>query len=130
LSDEGRHNGLYWKSGEGEPASPIGPLIAQAAQEGYRRKEGPVPFHGYIYRLLQSQGKNAPGGPMSYMSNGKMTRGFAIVAYPVEYKNSGVMTFIVNQDGQIYQKDLGPDTGRIAQSITVFDPDKTWQVVE
>ena len=130
LSDEGRHNGLYWKSGEGEPSSPIGPLIAQAAQEGYRRKEGPLPFHGYIYRLLQSQSKNASGGAMSYMQNGKMTRGFAIIAYPVEYKNSGVTTFIVNQDGQIYQKDLGPDTARIAQAITVYDPDKPWQVVE
>jgi len=129
LSDKGRHNGLYWESGEGEPSSPIGPLIAQAAQEGYRRTDGPLPFHGYIYRVLQSQSKNAPGGAMSYVQNGKMTRGFAIIAYPVQYKNSGVMTFIVNQDGQVYEKNLGPRTGTLAKAITTFNPDKTWRAV-
>jgi hypothetical protein len=130
LSDEGKQNGLFWKTGPGEPPSPIGPLIGQAAAEGYRRQEGPTPFHGYIYRLILSQGPNAPGGAMSYMVNGKLTRGFAIIAYPAEYRNSGVMTFIVNQDGKVYQKDLGPNTATVAPSITVYDPDKTWAVVE
>src|ERR1051326_4541126 len=102
LSDEGKHNGLYWKTGEGEPASPIGPLIADAFSEGYRKKEGATPYHGYIYRLLQSQGPNAPGGALNYLVDGRLTRGFAFIAYPVEYRNSGVMTFVVNQDGKIY----------------------------
>lgn len=130
LSDSGKHNGLYWKSSPGEPASPIGPLIAEASKEGYQRKEGPVPFHGYTYRLLRSQGRNAVGGTMQYMVNGKLTRGFAFIAYPVEYRNSGVMTFIVNQDGRVYQKDLGPDTQSIAGSITEYNPDKSWRSVE
>ena len=130
LSDEGKHDGLYWNTKEGEPTSPIGPLIAEAAGEGYSRKQGPVPYHGYVYRLIKSQGSNAPGGTMDYMTDGKLTRGFAIVAYPVEYRNSGVMTFIVNQNGKIYQKDLGPDTAKIASTIKAYNPDKTWRFVE
>jgi hypothetical protein len=131
LSDEGMHNGLFWRTEKGEPQSPIGPLIAAAAAQGYSKaKEGPTPFHGYLYRLLQSQGNNAPGGAMSYMSDGKMTRGFAIVAYPAKYRNSGVMTFIVNQDGQVYQKDLGPRTATIVGAMTQYDPDKTWIFAE
>jgi hypothetical protein len=130
LSDEGKHDGLYWNTKDGEPTSPIGPLIAQAAGEGYSRKQGPVPYHGYIYRLIQSQGSNAPGGAMDYMTDGKLTRGFAIVAYPAEYRNSGVMTFIVNQNGKIYQKDLGPDTSKIASSMKTYNPDKTWRIAE
>jgi Protein of unknown function (DUF2950) len=118
LSDEGKHNGLYWKSGEGQPASPTGPLIGKAFNEGYRKKEGPVPFHGCIYRLLRSRGSNAPGGARDYMVNGKLTGGFDFIAYPVEYRNSGVMTFMVNQDGKIYQRDLGSNTETLASSIT------------
>jgi hypothetical protein len=130
LSDPGKHNGLYWKSEAGKPASPVGSLIADAFEEGYRKQEGPVPFHGYIYRLLPSQGANAPGGAMEYVTNGKLTRGFAFVAYPVKYRNSGVMTFVVNQDGKIYQKDLGTNTGAIASSMTAYNPDKSWGLVE
>jgi hypothetical protein len=130
MSDEGKHNGLYWKSSAGKPESPIGPLIAEAAAQGYSRKDGPVPFHGYIYRLLLRQGPNAPGGTMNYIVNGEMTRGFAILAYPVEYRNSGVMTFMVSKDGKIYQKDLGVKTAEIASSVTVYNPDKTWSLAE
>jgi hypothetical protein len=131
LSDEGKHNGLYWKAAEGEPQSPIGPLIVEAAGKGYTKKEGSAtPFNGYIYRLLRSQGKNAPGGAMNYVANGKMTRGFAFVAYPAKYRNSGVMTFIVNQDGTVYQKDLGANTATIASAMTQYNPDKTWTVAE
>jgi hypothetical protein len=130
MSDEGKHNGLFWKSSEGQPPSPIGPLMAEAFNEGYRKEEGPTPYHGYIYRLLRSQGPNAPGGAMNYMTNGKLTRGFAFVAYPVEYRNSGVMTFIVNQDGKVYQKDLGPKTEQTASSMTAYNPDETWQVAD
>jgi hypothetical protein len=130
MSDQGKHNGLYWKTSEGQPPSPIGPLMADAFKEGYRKQEGATPYHGYIYRLLRSQGPNAPGGAMDYMTNGKLTRGFAFVAYPVEYRNSGVMTFIVNQDGKVYQKDLGPKTEAIASAMTAYNPDQTWQIAE
>jgi Protein of unknown function (DUF2950) len=130
LSDEGKHNGLYWKTTEGEPASPIGPLIAQATREGYERKGNPIPFHGYYYRVLMSQGKDAPGGAMSYMTNGKLTKGFAFIAYPAEYRNSGVMTFIVGKDGQVYQRDLGSNTASIGANMKEFNPDKTWSVAE
>lgn len=131
LSDEGKHDGLYWKSAPGQPLSPMGPLIADAAQEGYKKKaNGPTPFHGYIYRVLFSQGKNAPGGAMDYMTKGKLTRGFALVAYPADYRNSGVMTFIVGKDGVVYQKDLGPRTASIAVAMTQYNPDKSWQIPE
>jgi len=131
LSDEGRHNGLFWKSAPGEPQSPIGPLIVNAAGEGYSKsKEGPTAFHGYIYRIIQAQGNSAPGGAMNYMSNGNMTRGFAILAYPVKYRNSGVMTFIVGSDGKVYQKDLGPRTSAIAKAMKQYNPDRTWTLAE
>ena len=130
MSDEGKHNGLYWKTTEGQAPSPAGPLIAEAFNEGYRKQNGPVPYHGYVYRLLRSQGPNAPGGAKDYVTNGKLTRGFAIVAYPAEYRNSGVMTFIVNQDGKIYQKDLGPKTATLAADIKTYNPDKTWGLVD
>jgi hypothetical protein len=131
LSDEGRHNGLYWKSAPGQPLSPIGPLIADATKEGYKKKaNGPTPFHGYIYGFLLRQGKDAPGGAMDYMAKGKLTRGFAFVAYPAEYRNSGVMTFIVGQDGRVYQKDLGPRTASIAAAMTEYNPDKSWRPAE
>src|SRR6185503_8787107 len=130
LSDEGKHNGLYWKTSPGEPASPIGPLIAQATREGYEKGATAVPFHGYYYRILTSQGKDAHGGAMSYMTNGKLTKGFAFIAFPAEYRNAGVVTFIVSKDGQVYEKDLGTNTANIAPDITDFNPDKTWSVAE
>jgi Protein of unknown function (DUF2950) len=130
FSDSGRQNGLYWKTAEGEPLSPIGPLIAEASKTYTKAKQGPAPFHGYYYRMLKAQGKDAPGGAMSYMSNGKMIRGFAIAAYPATYRNSGVMTFIVGADGMIYEKDLGPQTASTARSMTLFNPDRTWNLVE
>jgi hypothetical protein len=130
LSDEGKHNGLYWQTSEGQAPSPAGPLIAEAFSAGYRKGKGPVPFHGYVYRLLTSQGPNGPGGAKNYMVSGKLTGGFAILAYPVEYRNSGVMTFVVNQDGKIYQKDLGPKTESLAAGIKSFNPDKTWGLVD
>ena len=130
LSDQGKHNGLYWQTTEGQAPSPAGPLIAEAFSEGYRKQNSPVPYHGYVYRLLRSQGPNAPGGAKDYTVNGKLTEGFAIVAYPAEYRNSGVMTFIVNQDGKIYQKDLGPKTAALAADIKTYNPDKTWGLVD
>ena len=129
VSDPGKHNGLYWKAAAGEAQSPVGPLIVQALSEGYGGK-GPVPFRGYIYRRLEGQGADAPGGAKEYIVNGKKTGGFAFLAYPAEYRNSGVMTFIVNQDGIVYQKDLGPDTANTAKSMTEFNPDKSWQPVQ
>jgi len=130
MSDEGKQNGLYWKPVAGQPPSPIGPLVAEATKEGYKKGEGPTPFHGYVYRMLTSQGKDAPGGAMSYMTDGKQTKGFAFVAYPAHYRNSGVMTFIVSKDGTIYQKDLGPRTSSLAAAMIAFNPDKTWTPAE
>jgi hypothetical protein len=103
-------------------------LVAEAASEGYQHHPTgqPHPFHGYLYRLLTSQGASASGGARNYIVNGKMTGGFGLVAYPVSYRDSGVMTFIVNQDGQIYQKDLGPQTSQIAGAMVAYDPDATW----
>ena len=132
VSDPGKHNGLYWTPQPDERASPIGPFIAEAASEGYRKgtTEKPLPYHGYIYRLLTAQGPAAPGGARSYLKDGQLTSGFAVIAYPVEYESSGVATFIVNQDGVVYQKDLGAKTSAIATKITTFDPDKTWSKVD
>jgi hypothetical protein len=133
MSDKGQKNGLYWEAKEGEEQSPLGPLIAKAAGEGYTGKR-PVgrrdPYHGYYYRILKSQGKNAPGGEYDYVVNGKMIGGFALVAYPDQYGKSGIMTFIVNQEGVVYQKDLGKETEKIATAMKKFDPDKTWKKVE
>ena len=133
-SAPGTQDGLFWQVKSGAPESPLGPLVAEAAYEGYQHhaagSESPHPFHGYLYRLLTSQGADAPGGARSYIVDGKMTGGFAIVAYPVSYRNSGVMTFIVNQDGQMYQKDLGPNTTQIASTMTAYDPDATWTPVK
>ncbi|HTW86511.1 MAG TPA: DUF2950 domain-containing protein [Candidatus Binataceae bacterium] len=130
-STPGMHNGLFWEVEAGQPESPLGPLVAQAANEGYQHHANgqPQPFNGYFYRLLTSQGASAPGGAKSYMVDGKMTGGFAVVAYPATYRDSGVMTFMVNQDGQIYQKDLGPDTALIASKMVAYDPDSTWEAV-
>lgn len=124
-SDPGKHNGLYWEPVEGERASPVGPFLAQASAEGYKRGSSPA-YHGYVYKLLTSQGPAAKGGAKPYLVNGKLTGGFGVIAYPVEYQASGVATFIVNQDGVVYQKDLGPKTAELAAKITVFNPDATW----
>ncbi|HYA91884.1 MAG TPA: DUF2950 domain-containing protein [Thermodesulfobacteriota bacterium] len=133
ISRKGEKNGLYWEAKEGEEQSPLGPLIAKASGEGYSGK-GPGgkrnPYHGYYYRILKSQGKNAPGGEYDYVVNDKMIGGFALVAYPAEYGNSGVMTFIVNQEGVVYEKNLGKETGNIATAMKKYDPDKTWKKVE
>jgi len=132
-STPGTQNGLYWEvqPGSQPPESPLGPLVADAALEGYQHQATgqPHPFHGYIYRLLTSQGADALGGAQNYIVDGEMTGGFGLIAYPVSYRNSGVMTFIVNRDGQIYQKDLGPNTEQIASEMTAYDPDATWQPV-
>jgi hypothetical protein len=133
MSREGQKNGLYWEAKEGDERSPLGPLIAKAAVEGYAGKR-PVgrrnPYHGYYYRILKAQGKDAPGGEYDYVVKGKMIGGFALVGYPAEYGNLGIMTFIVNQDGVVYEKDLGKDTAKIAAAMKKFDPDKTWKKVE
>lgn len=130
ISDSGEKNGLYWKTAEGEPESPIGPLVAHATAQGYGKSESPEPFHGYYFRILTAQGANAPGGAKSYLAGGKMTGGFAFLAYPAEYRNSGVMTFVVDQNGVVYQKDLGPKTADIAKQVTAYNPDKTWVTAE
>ena len=129
FSDEGQHNGLYWKVAAGEPPSPIGPLVANAAAQGYApgRSGAPRPYRGYYFHVLTMQGKHAPGGAKQYVVDGKMTEGFAFVAYPVEYRSSGVMTFIVGTDGVVYQKDLGKATDATANSMTKYDPDSTWK---
>jgi len=131
FSDEGRHNGLYWKAADGEPQSPIGPLVCSAVAEGYVKGHGaPTPYCGYYYRILAKQGKNATGGAKVYVVNDKMTQGFAFVAYPAEYRSSGVMTFIVDGDGVVYQKDLRQKTDVLAKAMTEYNPDSSWQKVE
>jgi len=126
-SSPGKHDGLYWPTAKGAPESPIGPLISDAAAEGYVvGAMSPIPFHGYYYKILTAQGKNAPGGPKNYIVKGKMTGGYAFLAYPATYRASGVMTFMINQDEVLVQKDLGPDTVKLAKEITDYDPDKTW----
>ena len=127
VSDEGKQNGLYWKTAEGEPQSPIGPVFKYAAAEGYTKNADP--FHGYFYRIITAQGAAAPGGAKSYIVDGKMTGGFAFVAYPAEYRNSGVMTFVVNLNGAVYEKDLGPKTADLAKAATAINPDTTWRAV-
>jgi hypothetical protein len=130
ISDEGKQNGLYWKANDNEPASPIGPLLVSASNEGYSPQQGKqAPFHGYYYRILSKQGAAAKGGVRDYMVDGKLARGFAFVAYPAEYRNSGVMTFIVNQDGVVYQKDLGSQTSETAAAMKEYNPD-TWEQVD
>jgi len=131
VSDEGRHNGLYWHGAGDEFDSPINPLIAYARQNLPTDQVGEhVPFNGYMFRILTSQGRHAPGGTKKYIVEGTMSAGFAFVAYPVEYRSSGVMTFIVDRSGTIYEKDLGPNTTKLAQAMTAYDPDSTWHKVE
>jgi len=129
VSTEGKHDGLYWEVKGGEDPSPLGPLVAQAAEEGYAN-ENLSPFHGYYFKILKGQGAQANGGAYDYVVRGKMILGFGLVAYPAEYGNSGVMTFIVNQEGVIYQKNLAEETKRVAHAMNVFDPDETWKKVE
>jgi hypothetical protein len=132
ISDSGKRNGLYWESPEDQPRSPLGPLVAFATDEGYNVKPNShLPFHGYYFHMLTRQGSHAPGGAKDYVVDGNMAAGFAFVAYPAEYGNSGVMTFIINQDGVLLQKDLGKTTAQTAAAMTEFDPDASWsQVVE
>lgn len=129
-SDPGKKNGLYWETKEGEQPSPLGQLIANARAAGYVQPEGkdsPIPYNGYYYRMLDKQGSHAAGGAYDYIVKGKQIGGFAVVAYPATYGNSGVMTFMVNHQGVVYEKDLGNDTAEIAQSMTSFDPDQSWK---
>jgi hypothetical protein len=127
-SDLGRRNGLYWEAGEGEVPSPLDPLAAKAAAEGYRKAgDKPTPYHGYYYKILKGQGPNAPGGAYNYVINGHMVAGYALVAWPAEYGVSGVMTFLVNQNGTVYEKDLGPKTEERVKVITRYNPDQTWR---
>jgi hypothetical protein len=131
VSDEGQHNGLYWHGASDEFDSPINPLIAYAHQNLPTDQVGEhVPFNGYMFRILTGQGRHAAGGTKNYVVDGKMSAGFAFVAYPVEYRSSGVMTFIVDQSGTIYEKDLGPNTTKLAQAMTAYDPDSAWHKVE
>lgn len=130
-STPGKHDGLYWKSEDPEEPSPLGEFAAEAAAQGYRAPgEQPTPFHGYLYRILTAQGRSAAGGERSYIANGEMRNGFALIAYPAAYRVSGVMTFLVDQDGVVYQKDLGAETPRIAADVDRFDPDSSWHKVE
>jgi len=132
FSDAGAHNGLYWEVSDGEPQSPIGPLVASAVVEGYRTGKAGLqtPYHGYFFRVLTRQGKHAPDGAKSYIVNGKMTEGFAFEAYPAEYRSSGVMTFMVNQDGVVYQKDLGHETEALGKTVQEYNPDSSWGKAE
>jgi len=132
FSDEGQHDGLYWKAAEGEPQSPIGPLVASAVAQGDGKSQqgAPIPYRGYYFHILTRQGKNAPGGAKNYVVNGKMTAGFAFVAYPAEYRSSGVMTFIVTEDGVVCQKDLGRKTDVLAKGMKEYDCNPSWQKAE
>jgi hypothetical protein len=132
FSEPGQHNGLYWKAADGEPQSPIGPLVAAAVAEGYTKTQdgAPTPYRGYYYRIVTRQGKNSPGGSKSYMVNGKLTGGFAFVAYPAKYRSSGVKTFIVGLDGVVYEKDLGPKTNVVAGTMKEYNPTSSWQEAE
>jgi hypothetical protein len=130
ISDDGKQNGLYWKSPEGQPKSPLGPGVAFASTEGFNPQAGKQqPFHGYFYRVLTKQGADAKGGTRDYIVNGKMTGGFAFIAYPERYGDTGITTFIINQNGIVYQKDLGKNTNEDARAATEFNPDKTWTAV-
>jgi hypothetical protein len=133
ISEPGTRNGLFWKTGEHEPPSPLGELAAEAAAEGYTSQRSGAanrrPYHGYHFRMLTSQGPNAPGGKKSYLSGENLTGGFAVVAWPAVYGNSGIMTFIVNHHGVVFERDLGRRTDRIASRLAAYDPDENWQLV-
>lgn len=134
-SSEGKKDGLFWPTAEGEPQSPLGPLVAEAAREGYKpspdaKADETGAYHGYRFRILTAQGKNAPGGAYDYEAGGKLIGGFAILAYPARYGASGIMSFMTSHDGKVYEGDLGPDTEQEAHAIKEFDPGEGWQVVE
>jgi hypothetical protein len=131
-SAPGKKDGLYWPAAENEPASPFGALVAEAQAEGYTKHKGagPHPFHGYYFRILTRQGEAAPGGKMDYLSHGSLTGGFALVAYPEHWDQSGIMTFIVNQDGKVFQRNLGEKTSRIAGAMKEYNPDTEWTLVQ
>ena len=124
----GKKDGLYWAAKEGDKLSPLGPLAAKAANEGYSKEN--TSLHGYYFRILKSQGKDADGGAFDYIVNGKMLLGYAMVAYPAQYGSSGIMSFIVNQNGIVYQKDLGKNSGKVAAAMKIFNPDASWKKVE
>ncbi len=134
ISDSGKKNGLFWPTAENETPSPLGPLAAAAAEEGYKRGDtvdaSPRPYHGYCFRILTAQGPNAPGGAMDYLVNGKLIGGFAIVAWPADYDNSGITTFIMNHQGIVYERDLGDDTAQIVAKMSAYDPGPDWKKVE
>lgn len=128
VSSPGKKDGLFWR--DDRDPSPLGELAAQASSEGYKTERQGAPYHGYHFRILRGQGSNAPGGALDYVVKGKMIGGYGLIAYPAEYGNSGVMTFVVNHGGTVYQKDLGPGTENIASRITLFNPDQTWKKVD
>ncbi len=130
VSHPGKKDGLYWPTAEGEEPSPFGNLAAQASAEGYKVGEKPIPYHGYYYRILTRQGAGATGGAYDYLVKGKMKGGFALIASPAEYGNSGIMTFMVNHDGTVLEKDLGPKTAKLAAKIEAFAPNQTWTAVD
>lgn len=130
VSTKDKTDGLYWPTTQADEQSPLGELVGRATAEGYRPDGKPSPFHGYYYKILKRQGANVTGGAANYVVRGKMIGGFALIAWPAEYRNSGVMTFMVNHAGTVYQKDLGPRTDRLARQISAFDPDNTWTKVE
>ncbi|MGE0054392.1 MAG: DUF2950 domain-containing protein [Hyphomicrobium sp.] len=134
MSSAGKHDGLYWQTNEGEPESPIGALVAKASAQGYKpgnaHGETSNPYHGYVFKMLNAQGPLAQGGAREFVLNGRMIGGFGLVATPADYGNSGVMTFIVNQDGKVYQRDLGPDSSAFVSKMTVFNPGKDWHEVD
>lgn len=132
VSTPGRHDGLYWPAQSGQPRSPLGPLLAAASAEGYRNADQlqQAPYHGYLFRILDAQGEDAPGGALDYVIDGKLRGGFAVLAYPARYGASGVMTFTVDTDGTVYQKDLGADTDALAAKLAAYDPDASWAKVE
>ncbi len=135
FSTPGKRDGLYWPTAQGEKESPLGPLVAKAREEGYLKERtagetGPRPFHGYYFRILKKQGSSAPGGKFSYVINGNMVAGHALVAYPARWGVSGIMTFMVNQRGRVYQKNLGPKTAEIAPKMKMYNPDQTWKLAE
>jgi hypothetical protein len=132
FSDEGQRDGLYWKAAAGEARSPIGPLVASAVTEPHAVADGrvPTPYRGYYFHMLLRQGKDAPGGAKAYIVNGQMTQGFAFVAFPAEYRSSGVMTFIVGSDGDVYEKELGESTSVVAKGMKTYDPGAGWYKIE
>ncbi len=133
FSDPGKKNGLYWETKEGEAPSPFGEFAAEAGSQGYSlaaTTEEPRPYHGYLFRILKSQGPAASGGARDYLIGDRMISGFALIAYPADYENSGIMSFIVNQDGVVYQRDLGPDTAKIARQTMAFNPDANWRAID